>query len=107
MALVLDVVRIANQLSDVIGVPATVGLPAYTSADWEARPDWYKRGAQHDLDDPVYGTWFRPGQPVVAFSARAPLPGETVPGETICADALFPAVPGGGGDDVVREWLAA
>jgi hypothetical protein len=27
MALVLDVVRIANQLSDAIGVPATVGLP--------------------------------------------------------------------------------
>ncbi len=69
-----------------------------------ARQEWYKLAGQHDPADPVYASWFEPGQPVLPFSARAPLPGETVPGETVCERALFPAVRG---DVVVREWLAA
>jgi len=81
----------ANVLSDVFGVPAVAGLPAYTLADWEARPEWYKLAGQHDPADPVYASWFGPGQPVLPFSARAPLPGETVPGETVCGRALFPS----------------
>ena len=40
-----------------------------------ARQERHQLAGQHDPADPVYASWFEPGQPVLPFSARAPLPG--------------------------------